>query len=151
MYAKGIPDKNKYGDLRKLRAKSLVRYTLQKHYSARNKRDHYDLRLGSPELGLYSWAIPKARMPEDKEKLLAVRTPLHKYDYNNFTGNIPKGRGAGRVTMSYRGMAEILKSTPKTVEYRVKDTETPQRFKLIRTNKNKRMWILINRDKADEI
>ena len=146
-YAKGIKDKHIYGDLKKLKAKNKVRFVLQDHYSARNKRNHYDLRLGDGSIGLYSWAIPKARLPEDKERLLAIRTQLHNYGYNNFTGTIPKGYGAGKVTMADRGMAKVHKTGPRSVEFSVGSKDQPRRYKLVRI-KNK-TWLIRNTTNVD--
>ena len=143
-YAKGIQDKNDYGDLKKLKARQLVKYVLQKHYSDRNKRTHYDLRLGLPETGLYSWALPKATLPVDNQKLLAVRTQLHNYGYGDYRGVIPSGYGAGKVEMEDNGQAYLNEVSPDKVTFSVAHKKHPTRYKLVHTKDDK--WLILNAD-----
>lgn len=63
----------------------------------------------SEDTALLSYAIPKARMPEENEKLLAINTELHPIEYINFEGIIPPSEyGAGRVKIYDSGDYEIL-------------------------------------------
>ena len=139
----GVPSKKQFGDLRKLTTtKDRVTYALQKHYSKRQNKTHYDLRLGTPSLGLYSWAIPKAKLPEEDEKLLAIRTPIHRHSYKNFKGVIPTGYGAGKVEVADSGFADIHKATPKNVRYSIQG-QPGTSYQLIKT-KNK-TWLFFKR------
>ncbi len=93
-----------------------VDYVLHSHYRNRNKNTHYDLRMGTPNVGLYSWAIPKSRMPDLKEKLLAKQTALHDYKRTmGFTGDIPTGSAAGKLDIVSQGKAKLVKVGPGKV------------------------------------
>lgn len=133
-----------------LRAGELVKYVLQQHDTAKKPgRPHLDLRLGTPESGLYSWAIPKGALPEHGEKRLAPQTSLHNYGYGNFTGRIGKGYGKGTVTMADNGNAFITKVTPNTVSFTLAHTKNGRRYTLIKIPPEKRnskqpQWLLIS-------
>jgi DNA ligase D-like protein (predicted 3'-phosphoesterase) len=146
----GIPDMSNYGKPHEgLPAGELVKYVLQQHDTARRPgRPHYDLRLGRPETGLYSWAVPKAQMPEPGQKRLAPQTQVHSYGYGDFTGRIGKGYGAGTVTMADKGQALITKVTPNSVSFTVAHAKIPRRFTLIKIPQeklqtNKPQWLLL--------
>ncbi len=85
-----------------------VDYVLQRH-DAKRSGLHADLRLGDPDMGLASWAVPKAELPaKPGESRLALREPLHRHDHGSFEGEIPSGRGAGTVEMADRGRNLLL-------------------------------------------
>jgi hypothetical protein len=145
-YAPGIPDRGRYGDpMTGLTEGQLADYVLQRHETARQpERPHLDLRLGSPSTDLHSWALPKARMPVDKEKLLAVQTQLHNFGYGSFTGPIGKGYGRGLVSMEDKGKARITKVGPDAVHFTLAHTKVPASYTLIRTGgKDGRNWLLV--------
>ena len=132
--ALGIPDMGNYGRPTKdLTPGQLVKYVLQQHETARKPgRPHYDLRLGTPDTGLFSWAVPKASLPAPGEKRLAPQTQVHSYGYGDFTGRIGRGYGHGRVTMADNGKALITKVTPNSISFTVAHARHPQRYTLIR-------------------
>lgn len=143
----GIPDLNNYGDTaRGLTKGDLVEYVLQHHSTLRRpNHPHYDLRLGKPDTGLYSWAVPKARMPDVGEKLLAPQTQVHSYGYRDFTGDIGRGYGAGKVTMADRGQALITRSSDNVLGFTLAHAKVPVRYRLIRIKKKedgKADWLL---------
>jgi hypothetical protein len=78
--ALGIPDRQAYGDLSKVKPGELLDYIVQ-HHQARRAGPHYDVRFGTPETGLYSWAVrkglpgPGGKHPGGKH--LAVQQPVH--------------------------------------------------------------------------
>jgi len=74
--AMGIPDRSDYGDLAKLQQGQLLDLIIQAH-NAQRAGPHFDFRLGSPELGLYSWATRK-ELPKPGERPIGFyRQPVH--------------------------------------------------------------------------
>lgn len=142
--AYGIPDRTSYGDTSKLSPGQLVGFIDQLHDAIRAKR-HHDIRIGSPELGLLSWVARKG-LPGPGEKHLAVRQPLHSYDYGSFEGEIPKGQyGAGTVKKQEQGQALITKVTPESVHFTLAHRGSPQRMALIKPKgQDDKNWLLIN-------
>lgn len=121
-------------DIDKLDIDSIYPYFVQEHATTRkNRKPHYDFRIGDPNMGLASWAIPKARLPEDKEKLLAIQTPIHDYDYGKFTGSIGKGYGEGRVTLKDTGKAKIVGRTSNSVSFILNPGENQKKYTLVFT------------------
>ena len=142
-YAPGLPEKGVYGDLGKLTPGQLVTYALQEHSTDRQRgRSHYDLRLGTPDTGLFSWAVPKAKLPTLKEKLLAVRTELHRYGYGGFKGRIGSGYGAGTVRQADYGDAIIHSQSPRSIQFTIAHAKVPARYRLMHVKDDK--WILTN-------
>jgi hypothetical protein len=118
-------------------------------HKAKKARRHFDLRLVDPDAGkAHSWAIPKARLPDPGERLLAVQTFTHTPEYAlNFgakkTQTIGKGYGAGTVRMALKKPTQILEASNTKVRFNVGDTE----YLLKRTRKDK--WLLMNTTKND--
>jgi len=140
-FAPGLPSKNNYGNLRKLPANVLLDYVAQLH-NAKRAGKHIDFRIGAPNLGLYSWAIPKATLPKPGQKLLAVQQPLHEYPYINFKGRLPEGYGEGTVKPLEKGKLVITSIKPGKITFTLGSRKHPERFALIKTEgKN---WLLIN-------
>jgi hypothetical protein len=136
----------------KIKPGDALEYFTQEHRTTRSpNRTHYDFRMGSPDRGLYSWAIPKARFPDIGEKLLAVQTPIHNYDYGRFSGVLEKGYGAGRVDLREMGKAQIHKYTPnKQLSFTLNRNNIPMRYTLIKSN-NDNEWIIIGVDPRKDI
>ena len=142
-YAPGLPTKDEFGDLGELSPGQLVTYALQQHSTDRQKgRSHYDLRLGTPETGLFSWAIPKAHLPALREKLLAVRTELHRHGYGAFKGRIGSGYGAGTVRQADYGSAVIHSTSPRSIQFTIAHAKVPVRYRLMQIRDDK--WLLTN-------
>ena len=147
-YAPGLPEKGMVGEPTKdLVPGQLATYVLQRHQTVRQpNREHFDLRLGTPATGLFSWAVPKARLPEPGERRLAPQTEVHRYEYGGFTGRLGKGYGEGVVEMADKGQALVRKVTPNTLHFTIAHSRIPQRYTLIntRSGRNQRDWLLIN-------
>lgn len=143
---KGIPDKADYGDITKLRAGELVDWIIQKHLAER-AGEHRDIRLGNPQTGLYSWATRK-ELPLPGKKHLAVRQPLHSYDYGKFEGKIHKGYGKGEVKKEDTGKVLVTKVEPQKIHFTVAHKRYPERFVLFRPDKGiggkEHNWLLMN-------
>lgn len=144
-YAKGIPDRGDYGDLSQLPVGQLVDYITQRHVADRAGL-HTDLRFGTPDTGLYSWAVRKG-MPSPGAKHLAVIQPVHSHEYKDFEGEIPSGYGKGTVKRDDEGKVLITKVEPGKVHLTVAHRRYPERYVLVKPDKqlgNDKNWLLMN-------
>lgn len=85
-------------------------FIIQRHQIGESRRVHWDLRIQKPHgKDLWSWAIPKSRMPDSGEKILAVRQPDHPPSFLDFEGKmkIKTGR-VDNVEIVDRGKVDIL-------------------------------------------
>jgi bifunctional non-homologous end joining protein LigD len=88
---------------------AVPRYTLHEH-RARRAGLHYDLRLQKGN-DVYSFALPKAKLPDDKKVFLAVLSHVDRNDLSalDFIGSIPDGNyGAGNLSILETGKYIIL-------------------------------------------
>lgn len=149
--APGIPDLSYLGKPQKqLQPGELVTFVLQKHKTTRRpNQPHYDLRLGTQDTGLFSWAIPKAKLPKPGERILATQTQVHDYEYGDFEGVLGEGYGAGVVSMADKGEALITKVTPKTIHFTVAHKKHPENYVLVKIDtKTGKDWLLLNKTKT---
>lgn len=141
--ALGIPSRKDYGDLSKVRSGDVLDYVIQRHL-ANVAGPHDDLRFGGPGLGLYSWASRKGPPREPGEKTLAVRQPIHKWNYRNFEGEIPKGQyGGGSVSKTRQGKLLITSSTPDSIHFTEATGQQLRRFALVKPKGEDQNWLLI--------
>ena len=153
-YAPGIQDKNVYGNpLGTLRSGQLVDWVLQHHKTRRNPRvPHYDLRLGTPETNLFSWAVPKAELPGSGESRPVFQTQLHTHQYGGFEGPIEHGYGAGHVTQADKGKALITKVGPNTIHFSLAHQKVPTRYVLIHVKgRDGKTWLLMAQPEPGKI
>ena len=154
-YAPGIQDKNVYGDpLGTLKPGDITDFVLQHHATTRNPRHpHYDLRIGTPQHNLFSWAVPGATMPAPGEtKRPLIQTQLHTHQYGSFEGKIPHGYGEGTVDMADKGKAIITKVTPHSLHFTLGHTKVPTRYVLVHIGgRDGKMWQLIAKPEAKNI
>jgi uncharacterized membrane protein (UPF0127 family)/ATP-dependent DNA ligase/2'-5' RNA ligase len=153
-FAPGIVDKAVYGDvLGTLKPGDITDFVLQHHKTTRNpKYPHYDLRLGTKDTNMYSWAIPKAELPKPGSQKLAPQTQLHTHQYNDFTGTIAQGYGAGTVSMADKGKAIITRVTPNTLHFTLGHSKVPTRYVLVHTGgRDGKMWQLIGKHDPSNI
>lgn len=145
-YAPGIQRKGDRGrPTEALAPGQSVSYFLQRHRTRRNPtRPHLDLRLGTPDTGLFSWAVPAGALPSGKEKRLAPQTEVHDYGYGPFEGRLGNGYGAGEVRLQDRGDAVIHKVTPHSITFTLAHTRAPMRYSLVRMDTEKgNEWLLM--------
>ena len=93
----------------------LKHLTIQEH-DAERAGLHYDIRIGDEKMGLLSWVIPKARLP-DTEMLLAIKVETHAWNCRNFEGVIESGYGKGTMKLIYSGETEVFKLEDKKVSF----------------------------------
>ncbi|WP_404312408.1 ATP-dependent DNA ligase [Agrococcus terreus] len=120
-------------------------FVVQEHHA---RRLHYDFRL-EQEGVLVSWAVPKGPPTTAGRNHLAVQTEDHPLEYGSFAGEIPKGEyGAGTVTIWDEGTVELEKWRDDEVIGVLHGRDDgglggePYRFALIRTDADKRQWLL---------
>ena len=94
-----------------------TKFSVQYH---KNKKPHYDLRiLSKDKKALWSWAIPKARFPENKhEKLLAIQTEDHPPKYIDFQGRLADG---SKVNVVYIGKCIVNTNNPPVIKIQFLD------------------------------
>ncbi len=140
--AKGIPDRRVMTEIPAGSKRRVWELGVHDHHALRAGR-HFDLRLGDPATGIaHSWAVPKARLPEPGEKVLAVMQPDHSLEYLDFKGHITEGYGKGRVDLHARSKAEVLYTAPDRVRFNIYEGRNILEFVLIRTSG--KQWLLRN-------
>lgn len=133
-FAPGIPSNRKIEKIPTVKSPTTWDMAVQEH-NALKAGKHWDLRLVDPAGKAHSFAVPKSRMPSLKDKmLLAVQQPTHTKDYAlNFEGTIPKGYGAGTVTMPIKEKVQILSGNNDRLKFKRPDGSV---FALFRTGAN---------------
>lgn len=123
------------------------RFVIQLH-EADKAKTHFDLRLENDEGAMSSWAVPKHKMPGDKEKLLAVKTEDHPLSYMRFEGEIPKGEyGAGTVERHDSGTYEEIEWGKSKIVFRLKGKKEKGVYNLVHTDGNR--WLLMRAKEED--
>ena len=116
----------------KLSGPQTVKYVIQLH-DAKRAGLHYDLRFMINGRGV-SFAIPKHRMPNRGENLLAVLQPDHIEEYFDFEGIIPDGnKGAGSVEITASGELDIIQCDHDKIVFEIPDGPVSGRYVLIAT------------------
>lgn len=144
-YAKGIKRKDFPGNDAKLKPGMLIDYFIQ-HHLAKRRGPHYDLRLGTKNTNLFSWATQNHPLKQHEgNRIPAARTNLHRYSYGTFEGHIPPGYGHGDVKLDSKGKAVVTRRTDNTISFSIEDGKYPQRFTLINPGQEygKNYWILL--------
>lgn len=127
--------------------RSQGRFVIHEHH-ARNL--HWDFRLemesqiGSNEIVLKSWAVPKNLSGKVGERRLAVEVEDHPVDYINFHGVIPEGNyGAGIVKIWDSGKYDLLRRTEKEIEFILHGKKLSGPYVLVKTQFSKNSWLII--------
>lgn len=115
-------------------------FSVQYH---KNKKPHYDLRiLSKDKKALWSWAIPKARFPENKqEKLLAIQTEGHPPKYIDFQGRLSDG---SKVNLLYYGSCIVDTDKPPLIKIKFLDAPNIT-IVLLRINAEKGTYLMMLR------
>jgi hypothetical protein len=142
--ALGLPNPNRYGNTSQLPVGQLIDWVVQRHLAER-AGEHYDVRLGTPNLGLLSWAVRKG-LPAHGQKHLAIQQPVHSHSYKDFQGTIARGYGKGDVFTHDKGQALITRTSSNAVHFTVAHKGNPERFVLVKTGQGRdgKGWLLIN-------
>ena len=115
-------------------------FVIQEHHA---RRLHYDLRLEKDGV-LKSWAVPKG-IPEAGQKVLAVQTEDHPYEYGSFEGEISKGQyGAGTVKIWDKGHYETKFWEGDKIEVILDGQRLHGRYVLVRLKRaGENDWLLL--------
>lgn len=149
--ALGIPDTTNFGNVDALQPGRVYDLCIQ-HHIADRAGEHFDFRIGNEDIGLLSWAIPKARLPEAKEKLLAVQQPLHEYSYKDFEGEIKEGYGKGTVKLYKQGKVLVTDKNENAIHLTIISDRYPTRLVLIRPKSwNSKDWLILNNTPVDPV
>jgi len=125
------------------------KFVVQEHHASHL---HWDFRLelpaeiGSNEIVLKSWAIPKLPPQKVGERKLSVAVEDHPVAYINFEGTIPEGEyGAGVVKIWDKGNFTLIKRTGKEVEVDLFGKKMKGRYALVNTafGGKKNNWLII--------
>jgi len=136
-FAPGIPAPRKTHKLPTVKKPEPEWMLAVQEHKAKRAGKHFDLRLVQPLSDrAHSWALPKARLPEKKDKmLLAVQQPTHKRDYAlHFTGTLPEGYGAGTVTMPIKEKVKVTKMDNDVVKF---ERPSGEHYTMFRTKGDK--------------
>ncbi|MBU1067539.1 hypothetical protein KKE60_07105, partial [Patescibacteria group bacterium] len=115
--------------------------SVQEH-KAKKAGLHYDLRLLNPSTGIaHSWAIRKWP-PVPGEKLFAAQSGDHTPEAMTFQGELPKGYGAGKVSLVDYDDIEVLESTPNKISFNKYTGSEVQRYALVRMQGTE--WLILN-------
>ena len=113
---------------------TMGRLVVQLHH-ARRAGKHIDLRISGIVKGeTISFAVPKARLPGPKSRLLAVLQPNHTEEYSDFEGDIPSGYGEGRVEKLLDVKAEVIKADDEEIQFVAFMEDGPREYTLVRTD-----------------
>ena len=122
------------------KGESLI-FVIQEHHA---RRLHYDLRLERDGV-LKSWAVPKG-IPGAGQKVLAVQTEDHPYEYAGFAGEIPKGQyGAGTVKIWDKGHYTPKLWEDEKIEFTLDGERLKGRYVLVRLKRSEdqKDWLLL--------
>ena len=121
-----------YGNILDLPTDAVLTLARQLHTTRNGQRTHEDLRIGN-ESGLFSWAVPKGIPTEEGQKRLAIRQPVHNFDYGRWEGEIKSGYGKGTVKLLENGPVVILKNTPDKIQWTRGTSQDSPIYTMIRT------------------
>ena len=118
------------------------RFVIQNHDAEKAKR-HFDIRLENDKGTMQSWAVPKHKLPEGKEKLLAIQTEDHPIDYMKFEGEIEEGYGKGHVDIWASGKYEPIEVKKDKIVFEIKNGPAKGKFVLFHTDG--KHWMLMRK------
>jgi len=142
---RGIIDRTAYGIISKLSPGTRV-LLMRSLHEAQRAGKHYDIRLGSPETNLFSWATRKEFPQEPGQTIALYQQPVHSWKYQYFSGQIPRGYGAGYVHPAEKFDAILHDVSDDSLTFSLQTPQGIQRFQLIkkRQSGSKPVWYLTN-------
>lgn len=118
-FASGIPAARETHPVPTVKSPQTWEFAAQRHESVGAAKTHIDLRLVDPSGKAHSWALPKARLPEPGERVLAVPQPTHTRSYAALRGtfDIEEGYGKGRVHSTGLEPVEVVQARPGVIRF----------------------------------
>jgi hypothetical protein len=125
-------------------------FGLQEHFARRAGR-HLDVRVVDPEGKAHSWATRK--LPPPGKGTYAIRQPTHTRDYAlNFSGNLPKGFGEGKVDLLRSEPIEVTEANDQHIRFNLYSGRIPEQFMLKNVGgETGKRWLLRNITPARDI
>lgn len=116
--APGIPASREIHSIPAVKRPEVWEFAAQRHVAER-AGEHLDLRLVDPSGKAHSWALPKARLPEPGERVLAVPQPTHTRAYAALRGTfqLPEGYGKGTVHSTGLEPVEVVQARPGVIRF----------------------------------
>ena len=148
-FAPGLPSKKHLGDPHSLRPGSVVDFIVQ-HHKAERAGPHFDVRFGTSDTGLFSWATRKG-LPKPGERIALFQQPLHRHEYKEFEGEISEGYGKGQVKKHEEGQLLVTKVSPTSIYFTTAHKKFPERFVLRKPEEGDKRWLLINTTPTEPI
>lgn len=127
----------------------ILPYVIHNHETANRSGNHWDLRIKYPDRRMLAdWSIPKAKFPDEGEKLLAVKGMDHGFYWLHVDNMvIPKGDvGAGTIKIIQKGTLSVEGWSPRHITFYIEGPKVTGRYTLIRfkaKEKNTDTWALM--------
>ena len=137
--APGIPDRSDYGDTARLTPGQLADMIVQDH-SAIRAGNHKDVRIGTPDTNLFSWATKKDFPVEVGKPIALHRQPLHSHAYGQYEGDIGPGYGEGSVSKALQRKILITKNDPSGFSFTAAEGN-PDRYRFKAPDSESDPWM----------
>ena len=135
----GIPDRSDYGDTTRLTPGQLADMIVQDH-SAIRAGNHKDVRIGTPDTNLFSWATKKDFPVEVGKPIALHRQPLHSHAYGQYEGDIGPGYGEGSVSKALQRKILITKNDPSGFSFTAAEGN-PDRYRFKAPDSESDPWM----------
>ena len=117
------------------------KFSVQIHWQKKNRSEHFDLRILDPKKKfLWSWAMPKKRFPDYKEKVLALKTANHKISYMYFSGTLTNG---DKVGLYDRGECTIIFYNQKFMIVKLDGVKVNGIYNFIKLINTDNSWLIM--------
>ena len=91
---------------------------------------------------LWSFAVPKAKLPQRGERILAIETEPHPIEYKDFEGEIPeKNYGAGKVKIYDKGTVKWKEVSEKKLVFELSGKSITGEFVLVHFKEKNWLWM----------
>ena len=145
----GLPNRQNFGNLQQLQPDKLYTLLRQLH-KAKRAGLHTDVRIGNPYLGLLSWAAPKD-LPQQGQKRLLIRQPLHTWNYKDFQGQIKSKYGKGTVKKLQQTPIVVIQNTPQKIKFTRANRRNAPIYTMVRTKNGNWITTVKNHDEDPKV
>jgi len=137
------------GDFSRFREGDTLDLVVQEHRADRAGK-HFDVRIGTKDTGLLSWATRKG-IPGPSGKVALFQQPVHRHEYGQFEGEIASGYGKGTVRKHDSGKLLVTKVDKGSIHLTRSDKRFPERFVLAKPRGDNKRWLLINSTPTEKV